>query len=842
MKKSIYRIITIITLVIAGIIGLIFLSSRAIIEISWLLSQESLRTAYTLMFVRLFTIPLTAFLLSVISIFHSLSGSAAERKNTRFIFAKAAIIFIAAAVAEYFLRSAEALIFAFFAGKTGKTDVLFGLDMAFYLFWLPLLKRTSLLFGGFFFLLSGFRFAYPSEKYKFDKISFSLALFCTLIFFIIFKAENITSKILPVHFIGFIEVYGRFVPFILSALTIFLFALIVIFIGARSKITAVSMAITIIFVLCAHTIWPFYLEKIIFSPNKSAYQEKFAAIHAENTRKAFAIDTITRDQAFLANSQNLSQILQKNFWEDDQHFLKAVQKNQEILPIFSIEKASPLLIKDSNNQINPYFITAREIDHNLGTDWDIKHFRNIFGHGAVIGKAFKFTADGYPDLTLKNLSMQADDPAFVLNESAVFFSDSIDSFAFVNSTMPIADFSQESAPLAERTYRNIRAVPVNPLLVTALTVYYRDSRFLLTDYYRNDTQFLLKRKPSEIVKTLLPMFEYGDPRLILHKNELWWELDAYSMSDKMFTALSSQTRWGLKNWLRSPLKAFVSAYSGEVRFVVTEPQDPHAKIAQRLFPKPFTRRMTLKPEEYLYPRELFDIQSRLLGAYHETNASSFYAGLNERTIARPLNSEEPENITFVMIETNNNQHLAMQRTYVPKNKNIFSARLLGYLDENGVPRLHLYEAASDLGTAGLAQAEAFLNQDQDFSRLATLWGQRGSRISSSDTVFYPTKDGGIYLRTIFLESESVSIPLATRFALINNTKVIIDITPDDLTRDSRRIFIPEEELSREQQLERSINNAYGYYLEAEKARLEGNTQVFRENVDKIGESLQHFAN
>ncbi|MGL4367001.1 MAG: UPF0182 family protein [Brevinemataceae bacterium] len=835
--KALQKILVISLLVVVFLGLFAVLSADIFLNLFWLKTQNTLYTALKLFTFRRLTIPIFGIIMGAFSLLHIVSASKEERKNGRFLQLKTLSIVIICMVLEFFLQISQYTVFALLGGLTGVQDPLTGMDMSLHLFWLPLIKRSVFFFFCYFSVLFFFRLIYPAEdsSKRVDKICFLNVLGCFIVLIVFLRLDMIV-RMSADSYLGYMDIYGKIVPFAASLIFCYIiFVISFMFADWNSKAGFFIILGLSIVLVSANIIWPMYLNFFVYRSNPGMLDEKFAGIHAESTRRAFGVQELIKDRSFVVAESNLIETISNNFWQDSSHFVEAVRYNQEIIPYFSINNAFPILLSNNNDVLNPYFISPREIQNAESELWDAKYFRNIFGYGAVIGSASEFDKEGYPVLVLKDLELNSSFSNLNLVQPEIFFSDSYSNFVFVNTSMPIPDFKYSRKELSVRKFDNVLGIKVNSFIKFLLTLIHRDSRFFLTSYFLPDTALILKRRPSDIVKSILPMFHYDTPKLTYHNQELWWEIDGYYTSQSVIGAASIETPWGNANWIRSPLKAYVSAYSGDVVFEITEPQDPYAKTARRFYPSLFEKRLEFSKEKYLYPKVLFEIQSKILAEYHETDASRFYSGISKREISRKMQTSEE--ISYIFL--NSEKKLAYQHTYTYFGKSIFAARLLGFVDEQGEKVLHLFESPPTDGIAGRFQAESFLNQDPVFSQLSTLWGQVGSKVSLSEMVFYPSKNQGIYLGTVFIQSESASIPLAQRFFVIKGAKIILTASIKDLLTDDliSETDLTEDLFANKEDLRRLLRQLYQYYLDAEKSRINGNTQEYQQNVDKIGRTL-----
>ncbi len=812
------KIFLLLFVLVIGVVGLSIVSAHVILNILWLQSLGIIQSIIKLIFIRWISIPLFAIVITLSSLFLL---TKAERKNIKLLSFKLTTIFMFSLVAEYFLQISPAILNLILGGTLGVIDPLTNMDLSFYLLWLPLFKKCSIFFIGYTIMLLGFLFVSKKQFNILDKVLLLCGGFWIIVSLLIARFEFIHHH--AHDYMGYMDIYGAFLPLVFSLLLLFVFLCCMIFIPNK-KFLAISGGGILVIILFANTLYPWYLQKFVYTPNQSSLQEKFAGIHAESTRKSFDLQNISYTTQL--KKDDLSTALSKNFWQDEEHFLKVIQQNQEVLPIFNIYSVHPILLSNDDGEMYPYLIAARESSENPNDLWDIKHFRNIFGYGAVMGAAHLFDNEGFSQLILKDLELNTNTLDLPIKNPHIFFSEHYEDYAFINTKMLLANFRIENYPLTEQHFDNIHSIPINFFTKVLLAIVYRDSRFFLTDYFLENSQFLYKRKPKQIVQALFPDFGYSEPALRYIDQELWWEMDVYTMSDLFYMSKSVETPWGYYNWLKAPMKVFVSAYSGEIVFDILEPNNPYVKITKRLYPRLFQK--TLNIHHHNYPKDLFIVQSELLQTYHDTDAASYYSGLNKREIV----SDDPYSYKI------QDNHLTLQQTYNPAGKSIFSAQFTAFIDQNKQKKLFLYEAPASLGIPGEKQASAFLNQDTEFSRMSTLWGQVGSKISSSQMTFYPMEDRGIYAHTIFLESEQISTPLAAQFVVIDNTAISLGYTIDQLIYNALQRIGTTISVSERDIIQATIAEAYQYYLQAEQARINGNTKEYQENVDKIGVALQ----
>ncbi|MGL5255138.1 MAG: UPF0182 family protein [Brevinema sp.] len=823
-KNDFFRKLSSIFFIVAIIAAFFIYGSDLFLNISWLASLGSSRNMGVILF-RVGIIPVFSFVFACSAIVHSWLGSYRERHNKKFLTFKFFFFFICIAIIESFLRIGESTIYAILAGPTGIKDSLFSIDLSWYLFWMPLIRKISLFFMGYFALLFIFRVSYPGNQKKIAYGKFSLALFglFSILYLLIEYGQYLSQQhaIETTTFIGYSDLYGHFLPLVFSLLWTWLFfALSLYFFRRNYRVLFGGGVFTFIVLVGCNLIWPFYLDKFIFNPNKTFYQNKFAGIHAENTRSAFGLVNIQKITNQFTPKSISDVSITNGFLLDKDIFLKQLQNNQDFHSSLGFDRVNASIIEKK-----PAFISARLLK-NPAEDWEQQYFRDIYGYGAVIASASQVGSNGEPSYLMQGLHPSG---KISLKHPEIFFAENFDDYAFINTKIAVPNYKNEGAGVIQQEFENIHSMPVSFFHKVALAWKKRDIRTLITKNYTPQTRLIYYRKPSELVKKLLPYFDYSEPKLRYDKNNLWWELDGYSSSEDLFVASSVNTPWGKKNWLRAPIRAYVNAYSGEVIFRRIDIEDPFVRVISKVFPQLFKESIDL--QDASYPEELFKIQAKLMERYHEMNPDSFYSGLSER-----MTTPEVKAQPIVLLSASSNKVLGYTQDYTLKNQNSFNAQLIAYIDR-GHPSLLLFEPSFQ-NSIDPVQALTALQGSEDFKNIEAYWQTIDIKSTLGQISTFPYSEGVFYIQPIYTNSITMNMPVLAKAALIKNTGIHIGDSFIDLAVYQGSVEETEESLSREEQLQRIIQQAYSLYLQAEQARIQGKTQDYRQNVERIGDRLR----
>ncbi len=822
------RIIIIVFVLLAVLATALYFSADFILEVLWLDSIGIARSMVTVIFARWLAIPLFAFAMALLSLFHIFTSSKAEITNPRYMWAKTVTIFIAVLIAEIFLKITYTSIETVLAGYTGEIDPLTKLDFSFYLFVLPLIEKISIMIIVYLLTMILFRYSYEPRRAMnfFDRwlVSFILLSAFVLVSILVYKYIHEKTE----TYIGFMDIYGVFLPIVCTFVLVWVYVTAAMFIR-HAKTNAVLFFIFLLLGVLLNTITPPVVHRVFYRPNESGIQEKFAGIHADVTRKSFNLNNLHYSTLNLVTDHNAAFVLSNTFWQDEHHFVKEISEHQTVLPVFNIKDAYPILIPSADGSSDPYLIAPRESTEGKDEIWDVKHFRNIFGYGAVIGYANLFTAAGYSELAVHGLSPTNE--KIIIKDPYVFFSENYDEIAVVNTKMLIPDFEKSDIPTHAMKFPGVQGIKLTRFARFILSLVKFDHRFLFSSYYEDDSLLLLHRKPSRIAKALLPQFHYSEPVMQYIKGELWWEMDGYVGSKFMRMSESAETAFGNYNWFKAPIKVFVSAYSGKTVVDVIEPRNPYVKVAKALYPGVFKDTINMDIQKYHYPKELFAVQSRLLETYHHTNVASLYSGLQKLQLC-----ETNYRAYKMMVSAN---RISLQSLYTPEGKNTLAAELIGYIDHQKRPKLamHRIDPMSDIPAPSLA--EAYLSRNEEFNRSTTLWDNLHSAYSSTEMTYLPMQDDGLYAEAVFIEPEQRPTPVLGQAIVIDRETVKMGHTINQLIYSvAGEVEEAGSVLSQEEEYKNVLMKAYDYFLQAEQARIHNNSQEYQQNVDKVGEALQ----
>ena len=319
------------------------------------------------------------------------------------------------------------------------------------------------------------------------------------------------------------------------------------------------------------------------------------------------------------------------------------------------------------NEVRPVIVAAREVaPARIGNPtWHNRHLGHINGDGLVICDAFRTDAQGQPIFYLRGQPPRAESGAsFRVARPEIFFGalqppppGAVDmlsvaapnqapygsprrmglpaypEYAVVNArhaaTAP-SETKPEVDTLAPQ-YHGRGGVVVGSILRKWLLAWrFRDPRLALAADVTADSRVLWHRRVVERCQRIAPFLSYEGSKpypVLADEGRIVWMLDAFSLSDAYPYAQPSYLLGA--NSIRNAAKATVDAYNGDVHFYVADPTDPFVQVYQRVFPHLF-RPLDAMPRDLRrharYPFLLLAAQAEIWARYHVTSPDALFAG------------------------------------------------------------------------------------------------------------------------------------------------------------------------------------------------------------------------
>lgn len=682
----------------------------------------------------------------------------------------------------------------FWSQPYGAEDPVFGKDIGFYLFRLPLLNLiqgslTALVFLTTFLLvilyfLGDLISARPGEGLRMSSgallhIKINAALWLAGLsaglflsrYELLFRSDGVVYGAGYVHLA--IELPALWVASLLT-LAVAILLLISQWISLNRVMMAVA-GLAALSLLFGRLILPAAVQQFRVNPNELELEAPYITNNIEMTRLAFGLDNVTEidypadDTLRVRDIRNNHQIIDNIRLWDHRLLIQTYRQLQEIRPYYRFNTVSidryPI-----DGQTQQVMLSARELATQLpgaANTWVNRHLQFTHGYGIAMSPVNRTNRQGEPLFLARDLP-PVTHPDLILQNPALYYGFRSEGYFIVNSGTEELHYPSGDANVYHH-YSGKGGIPFQTWWHRLLFAWQLgEINILLSDYITPDSRLQLWRGVQERIERITPFLVLDeDPYLVVHDGRLLWIQDAYTVSSKF----PYSEPFGGFNYIRNPVKIVVDAYEGSVDYYVVDDQDPVIRVYQRLFPD------LLRPVEdvpagldrhFRYPVNLFEVQLETYSRYHMTNPRVFYN--NEDRWRRPFEHYGGRRIMmepyYVLGHLPGSIASEMEFKLIspltPEGRNNMIAWMAARCDPGHYGELVTYRLPKDRLIYGPAQIESRIDQDPEISRQLALWDQRGSRVIRGNLLVVPIENSFVYVEPVFLLADRDDIPQLQR--------------------------------------------------------------------------------
>ncbi|MEW9585695.1 UPF0182 family protein [Paraburkholderia sp. DGU8] len=435
-------------------------------------------------------------------------------------------------------------------------------------------------------------------------------------------------------------------------------------------------------------------------------------------------------------------------------------------------------------------LSARELDTSRlpanAQTWVNLHLLFTHGNGVVMSPVTEKTAEGLPSLFLQDIPpVSTGGP--VVQEPRLYFGQGAQGYVIVKGSVPEFDYPHGKDNVYT-TYNGHDGIGVGSLLRRILFSWQlADPNILLSSYITGSSRILLHRNIVDRVRTIAPFLQLDkDPYIVVSGGHLFWIVDAYTGS--RWFPYSQPATDDDKNYIRNAVKIAVDAYNGTVTFFVSDPADPMLRTYQRIFPGMF-RPLDAMPQDLRqhirYPEDLFLIQAQLYRTYHMDAPEVFYNREDLWQFPREPGGIDAGNTAgtpmtpyymIMRLPGGQRAEFVILLPMVPSQRENMIAWLAARCDPPEYGKLIVYTFPKDKLVYGPFQIEARIQQNTEISQQISLWNQMGSRVIRGHLVVVPIENSILYVSPLYLRAASGQLPELKRVIAAYGDRVVMQDT------------------------------------------------------------------
>ena len=532
---------------------------------------------------------------------------------------------------------------------------------------------------------------------------------------------------------------------------------------------------------------PSVFQNYWVKPDELRLESRYIAHNIAFTRYGFGLDAFS-GAPFPAKGKLTREVIAANDvtiqnirWWDPRPLRDTYRQLQEIRLYYDFHDidVDRYVIDGSYRQV---MLSARELNQSkLPPDaqtWINQRFKFTHGSGIAMNPVNRFDEEGLPVFYVKDIPPAAP-PELRIERPEIYFGELAHNYVVVGGDTKEFDYARGQENVYN-TYQGRDGVSLGGLWRRVLFAwYFGDFKLLISDNVTRSSRMLFRRLIQDRIRRIAPFLRLDrDPYLVVNEGRLVWLQDAYTASDAL--PYSQRSRPAGINYIRNSVKIALDAYDGNPVFYLADPQDPIARTYQRIFPSLFQPLDSMSPSlrrHIRYAEDLFTIQASMYGTYHMKDPEVFY---NKEDLWNfPKEKYGGETITMqpyytiMRLPGESREEFILMLPMVPNNRDNMIAWLAARCDGPNYGKVIEFAFSKEKLIYGPAQIEARIDQDTTISQQLSLWNQAGSRVIRGNLLAIPIEDTLLYVEPLYLSAESRQLPELKRLIATTGERVVM---------------------------------------------------------------------
>ncbi len=544
-------------------------------------------------------------------------------------------------------------------------------------------------------------------------------------------------------------------------------------------------------------VYPALLQRFRVTPNELAAERPYIEHNIRMTRAAYLLDRVAEKEFAAEENLNVA-ALERNsltiknirLW-DHRPLLVTYGKLQEIRTYYKFLDVD-VDRYTVNGEYRQVMLSARELSYKdlPSRGWINERLTYTHGYGLVGSPVNRISPEGLPEFFLKDIP-PAGSGLPKVTRPEIYYGELGNDYVFVRTRSQELDYPSGDQNVYTR-YGGRGGIPVNSLLAKlAFALRFGELKVLLSDDLTAESRVMIHRDITARVRQAAPFLRFDhDPFLVVTESgRLVWMADGYTTSDRYPYA---QPARGF-NYIRNSVKATVDAYDGTVTYYIADPDDPVASTYAKAFPgllRPLAQMPGDLQAHIRYPEDLFAVQARMYAIYHMQDPQVFYNKEDLWTIPRlPQEGRDREMepyFTIMRLPGEPKEEFVLLEAFNPSGRDNMIGLMAARADAPNYGRLIAYNFPKQKLVYGPRNIDARINQDPVISQQISLWNQQGSRVLRGSLFAIPIDQSLIYIMPLYLAAEQGgALPELRRVVVVYGNSIAMEPT---LELSLQRIF------------------------------------------------------
>ncbi|HZK44238.1 MAG TPA: UPF0182 family protein [Syntrophomonadaceae bacterium] len=555
----------------------------------------------------------------------------------------------------------------------------------------------------------------------------------------------------------------------------------------------ISIGAWIVIALLLGGVYPNVVQKLIVQPNEYNKEKTFIANAIEFTRKAYSLDEVETKDFNIAYDLDINDVAHSSTLNNirlwDWQPLTTTYKNLQQLRPYYVFNDVDIDRYTVDGEYRQLMLSARELDQTELADtaqtWVNQRLMYTHGYGLVVSPVNAVAEEGFPDFFIKDVPPKSSTDLEV-TQPEIYFGEVENPYVIVNTKQKEFDYPMGETNVYSN-YEGDNGIKINSFARKLMMAWkLKDYRMVLSSDITNSSQVLMNRNIVDRITMVAPYLALdSDPYIVINTDDgkLYWMVDAYTYSSKYPYSQPFDQRGN--NYIRNSVKIVCDAYTGELDFYVSDPEDPMIQVYSKIFPKLYHDIEEMPPalfEHIRYPVDLFKIQTDIFLTYHMTDPNVFYNKEDLWLIPTEIVDDKPvkmEPYYIVMkIPGEEEPEYVQMLPFTPKSRQNMVAWMCARMDGDNYGNILVYRFPKQETNYGPEQIESRINQNTQIAQQLSLWDQRGSRVFRGHLLVIPIDNSILYVEPLYLQADNSRLPELKRVIVAYGNKTVMEPTLD----------------------------------------------------------------
>src|SRR5882672_3842772 len=356
--------------------------------------------------------------------------------------------------------------------------------------------------------------------------------------------------------------------------------------------------------LVVGSVYPALIQNFIVQPDQLNKERPYIVRNIEATRAAYSLDSVDESTVNVADTPTaaearatLSDTTTVRLW-DYRPLLSAFDQLQALRQYYAFNDVDIDRYQVGGKE-TPIMLSARELSSNAVPQqtWVNRHLVFTHGLGAVVSPVGGVSPDGSPVYLVKDIPPVGEPK---IDQPRIYYGELTSDYVIVDTNQDEFDYTTDQGNVQTR-FSGQGGVGVGSLWDRLLfAIRLGDTNLLVSNQLTGSSKVLFHRQILPRERLIAPFLEYDpDPYLVIANGKLYWINDAFTTGDRYpysesFTALgatNTTVAGGRLNYIRNSVKVVTDAYDGTISYYVVDDKDPVVRNLRAIYPdlfKPIT--------------------------------------------------------------------------------------------------------------------------------------------------------------------------------------------------------------------------------------------------------------